>query len=37
VQEKVRIVEEASEPGASVSAVALRNGVNDVPPLSVAS
>lgn len=28
VQEKLRIVEEASEPGASVSAVALRNGVN---------
>ena len=28
LQEKLRIVEEASEPGASVSAVALRNGVN---------
>lgn len=28
VQEKLRIVEEASRPGASVAAVALRNGVN---------
>jgi len=28
VQEKVRIVEEANRPGASVAAVALRNGVN---------
>jgi transposase len=28
LQEKLRIVEEASQPGASVSAVALRNGVN---------
>ena len=28
VQEKLRIVEEASQPGASVAAVALRNGVN---------
>ena len=28
LQEKVRIVEEASRPGASVAAVALRNGVN---------
>jgi transposase len=28
LQEKLRIVEEASRPGASVAAVALRNGVN---------
>jgi transposase len=28
VQEKLRIVEEANRPGASVAAVALRNGVN---------
>lgn len=28
VQEKLRIVEEASRPGASIAAVALRNGVN---------
>ena len=28
VQEKLRIVEEANQPGASVAAVALRNGVN---------
>jgi transposase-like protein len=28
LQEKLRIVEEASQPGASVAAVALRNGVN---------
>lgn len=28
LQEKLRIVEEANQPGASVSSVALRNGVN---------